>query len=130
MAKIKEAIEDFKPDSRLVGMGTTRAEEALTGTASGGVTTGDQRPMLRPGEFLALKYMGDCKCGDCQLVPASALRQWERVIRELELALACALPVITDHMLGGRRAISKEDSRKTHKICAEVLYSPQLRPKG
>jgi hypothetical protein len=46
MAKIKEAIEDFKPDSRLVGMGTTRAEEALTSTASGGATTGDQR-----GEF-------------------------------------------------------------------------------
>jgi hypothetical protein len=48
MAKIKEAIEDFKPDSRLVGMGTTRAEEALTSTAGGELATGDQRlPMRR-----------------------------------------------------------------------------------
>jgi hypothetical protein len=48
MAKIKEAIEDFKPDSRLVGMGTTRAEEALISSSGGGLATGDQR-----GEFAA-----------------------------------------------------------------------------
>jgi hypothetical protein len=29
-----------------------------------------------PREFLKLKYIGDCKCGDCQLVPAAVLEAW------------------------------------------------------
>jgi hypothetical protein len=68
MAKIKEAIEDFKPDSRLVGLGTTRAEEALTSTASGGATTGDQRPpeRLQHGPHIiqcSQIFAGPCMCG-------------------------------------------------------------------
>lgn len=30
-----------------------------------------------PSEYLKLKYIGDCKCGDCQLVPATVLQAWE-----------------------------------------------------
>lgn len=32
--------------------------------------------MAEPREYLKLKYMGECKCGNCQLVPPEKLEQW------------------------------------------------------
>lgn len=29
-----------------------------------------------PIEYLKLKYMGECKCGNCQLVPPEQLKAW------------------------------------------------------
>lgn len=91
MAKIKEAIEDFKPDSRLVGMGTTRAEEALASTAGGAATTGDQRPVVRPTtalvtaalrdrfcspEFAFFQEVGDSGSGSSVFADAVAVNMW------------------------------------------------------
>lgn len=42
--------------------------------------------MNEPREYLKLKYMGSCKCGDCQLVPAATLALWQEQMDRLQEA--------------------------------------------
>ena len=50
--------------------------------------------MNDPGEYLKLKYMGDCKCGNCQLVPPEDLLRWDNELRELR-ALVVSIHRVT-----------------------------------
>jgi hypothetical protein len=43
--------------------------------------------MHDPREYLKLKYIGDCKCGNCQLVPAEQLVEWSKSIAWLKAEL-------------------------------------------
>lgn len=39
--------------------------------------------MTNPREYLKIKYMGDCKCGDCQLVPPAELASWADALESI-----------------------------------------------
>lgn len=46
------------------------------------------RAMSALREYVKLRYMGDCKCGDCQLVPTKVLYEQDRYIDQLEAKVA------------------------------------------
>lgn len=39
--------------------------------------------MSNPREYLKIKYMGQCKCGDCHLVPPAALASWADALESI-----------------------------------------------
>lgn len=51
----------------------------------------NRAPLQGPREYLKIKYMGDCKCGNCQLVPPVMIEAWalqidaqSKILREAE----------------------------------------------